>query len=180
MPSWRCWICQLPSTRSTKRCCFIVLTRRNGLRDVVLSWLNPCLDGRTQFVRCGSKKSKPSRVVCGEPQESVLGLILFLLYTTDLLRLMESHGLHPHVYADDNQIYGFCRPNYSAELQYRLSVCISDVASWMRSNRLQLNSTKTELLWCSSARRQHQIPNAPIAVGSDNTSSFNLESRHLS
>ena len=38
----------------------------------------------------------------------------------------------------------------------------------MRSNRLQLNSTKTELLWCSSARRQHQIPNAPIAVGPDN------------
>ena len=39
--------------------------------------------------------------------------------------------------------------------------------SWTSGHR-QLNSTKTELLWCSSARRQHQIPNTPIAVGSDN------------
>jgi len=28
----------------------------------------------------------------------------------------------------------------------------------MRSNRLQVNPSKTELLWCSSSRRQHQIP----------------------
>src|SRR5664279_2447954 len=39
----------------------------------------------------------------------------------------------------------------------------------MRANRLQLNAAKTELLWCSSARRQHQIPDASIAVGTDHT-----------
>ena len=49
------------------------------LRGVVLSWFNCYLDGHTQFVRCGSKESKPSRVVCGVPQGSVLGPILFLL-----------------------------------------------------------------------------------------------------
>lgn len=37
----------------------------------------------------------------------------------------------------------------------------------MRSNRLQLNADKTEVIWCSSARRQHQIPTAPLVVGSD-------------
>ena len=37
----------------------------------------------------------------------------------------------------------------------------------MRSNRLQLNSAKTEALWCASARRQHQIPITALAVSSD-------------
>lgn len=33
------------------------------------------------------------------------------------------------------------------------------------SNRLQLNPAKTEVLWCSSSRRQHQIPSGPVRVG---------------
>jgi len=32
-------------------------------------------------------------------------------------------------------------------------------------NRLHLNPSKTEVLWCSSARRQHQIPTGPARVG---------------
>src|SRR5664279_3627367 len=62
-------------------------------------------------------------------------------------------------------IYGFCSPKAIAELQCRLSGCVGDVASWMQANRLQFNAAKTELLWCSSARRQHTILDASIAVG---------------
>jgi hypothetical protein len=81
------------------------------------------------------------------------------------LRLTESHGLQPHNYADDTQIYGFCKPNATVELQCRLSKCVDDVASWMRANRLQLNAAKTEVVWCLSPRHQHQIPDAPVSVG---------------
>ena len=35
----------------------------------------------------------------------------------------------------------------------------------MRSNRLQLNPAKTEILWFSSSRRQFQIPQVPFCVG---------------
>ena len=35
----------------------------------------------------------------------------------------------------------------------------------MMANRLQLNPAKTEVLWCSSARRQHQIPTGRVRVG---------------
>ena len=44
--------------------------------------------------------------------------------------------------------------------------CIDEVSSWMRSNRLQINPSKTEVLWCSSSRRQHQIPTSPVRIGS--------------
>jgi len=40
----------------------------------------------------------------------------------------------------------------------RMVTCISDV--WMSSDRLQLNTAKTEALWCASSRQQHIIPNA--------------------
>ena len=35
----------------------------------------------------------------------------------------------------------------------------------MASNRLQLNHAKTEVLWCTSSRRQHQIPSGPVRIG---------------
>ena len=46
-----------------------------------------------------------------DPQGSVLRPILFLLFVADLLKLIKRHQLVPHAYADDIQIYGFCRPS---------------------------------------------------------------------
>jgi len=111
------------------------------------------------------RSSTPSTLLCGVPQGSVLGPILFLLYTADLIRLVEIRGLHPHLFADDMQmmIYGSCRPEETQTLMMdRMSACISDVTEWMQSNRLQLNMTKSELLWCASSRQQHLTPNAPL------------------
>jgi len=138
-----------------------------GLCGSVHRWFRSYLSGRAQFVRCGSLQSAIGAVLYGIPQGSVLGPILFILYTADLLQLIQTHGLHPHLYADDTQISGSCRPDSTAQLQTRVSSCVEDVAAWMRSNRLQLNTAKTEALWCASARRQHQIPTTALAVSSD-------------
>jgi len=37
----------------------------------------------------------------------------------------------------------------SVQLQNRISACVDDVAIWMQSNQLQLNTTTTEVLWSS-------------------------------
>ena len=138
-----------------------------GLGGTVRGWFASYLSGRSQFVRSGSAATTPTAVLSGVPQGSVLGPILFLLYTADLLGLVETYGLRPHLYADDTQIYGSCRPGDTAQLQNRMSACVGDIRSWMQSNRLQLNTAKTEVLWCTSARRQNQIPDDSLVVGSD-------------
>ena len=114
-----------------------------GLDGAVLSWFRYYLSVRTQFVRCSSSKSASSTSSCGVPQGSVFGPIRFLLHTANLLGLIEQHDLNPHLYADDTQICGYAPPSDVLQLQERLSRCVDDVAKWMQSNRLQLNTAKT-------------------------------------
>jgi len=138
-----------------------------GLNSTVLQWFSSYLDHRTQFVRCASSTSTPSLIECVVPQGSILGPILFLLYTADLVNFVRSYNLNPHLYADDTQIYGFSQPATTDELQSCVSQCISAVGNRMSSNRLQLNTSKTEVLRCTSGRRQHQLSTVPLVVGSN-------------
>ena len=78
---------------------------------------------------------------------------MFLLYAADLVGLIQRHGLSSHLYADDTQVYGTCRPSDVGALIGRLSECMDDIASWIASNRLQLNADKTELLWFHTSGR---------------------------
>ena len=94
-----------------------------GLGGTVLSWFRSYLNGRSQYVRCGRMTSTLTSVLFGVPQGSVLGPILFLLYIADLLRLIETHNLRPHGYADDTQNYGSCPPSGIPELRSCVCVC---------------------------------------------------------
>ena len=134
---------------------------------MALVWFASYLHERKLSVWYRGSCSTTSSLLCGVPQGSVLGPILFLLYTADLLGLIKGMDLHPHLYADDTQIYGFSAPDEVSALQQRISTCVSQTSEWMKVNRLQPNAAKSEQLLCTSPRQQDRLPNIPLHGGCD-------------
>ena len=117
-----------------------------GVRGLVIQWIESYLTGRSQFVWFNGVTSKTVPVTSGVPQGSVLGPILFISYSAEVVAIVQHQGFKVHAFADDLQIYGSTAQNGAADLMARMSICIECVASWMSSNRLRLNQSKTELI----------------------------------
>merc|ERR1712243_226489 len=75
-----------------------------GISDVALSWFTSYLSDRKQTVLINNIHSKPTLLTCGVPQGSVLGPVLFTLYTSSLSSIIKSHSIKHHSYADDTQL----------------------------------------------------------------------------
>ena len=103
--------------------------------------------GRSQRVWYGGATSSVVLVSCGVPQGSVLGPVLFLVYSADAIAISVKHGFSTHVYADDMQLYDHADQHNCASLIVRLSTCVGEISEWLASNRLCLNPTKTEIIW---------------------------------
>ena len=88
---------------------------------------------RSQTVSFAGDVSTESVVTCGVPQGSVLGPILFLLYTADVTNIALRCGLNVHSYADDTHLHVHCDAVNCAAEAARLAACIEELNSWALS-----------------------------------------------
>ena len=111
-----------------------------------LKWFTSYLSHRFQAIKIGSTLSKLHELLFGVAQGSVLGPLMFSLYTTPLSKVI---GMHPdikyHFYADDTQLFIHMSHKNAALAFDELNSCL-DVQKWMLSSMLKLNPDKTEFI----------------------------------
>ena len=108
------------------------------------------LENRHQRININNISSNYSRLRCGVPQGSILGPLLFIIYTNDIfLEIDRNEELY--MYADDTLLLNNGDSEFSAvqNSQY----CLNKVVEWCKLNRLTLNEEKTKHL-CITHRKQ--------------------------
>ena len=118
-----------------------------GMDGSVLKWFTSYLSERYQSIKIGSTLSDLCKLLFGVPQGSVLGSLLFSLYTTPLsLVVGKQKGVKFHCYADDTQVCIHLSQKNSSATFEKLNRCLDDIEEWMSANKLKLNPDKTEFI----------------------------------
>ena len=96
------------------------------------------------------RSRRPAAVSFRVSQGSVLGPLLFILYSAPLSSLLETHSVSNKSFADDTQLLHSCPPDQIDATVLTMEIRISDVKTWMTQNKLKLNDDKTEALLIKS------------------------------
>ena len=149
-----------------------------GLSNTALNLIASYLLDRTQSVSIQSHSTPPSNILTGIPQGSVLGPLLFSLYTSPISLIFTKASISYHLYADDTQIYISFSPSQSYDSLSLLSSTLDEVYAWLTSNRLSVNPSKTEFLIIGNPQQRNKIQSSSIVfcgnIISPSTSARNL------
>lgn len=113
-----------------------------GIRGISLNWFNSYLNDRSQFVSLGTINSDTEKIVCGVPQGSILGPLLFILYMNDLANIPDRPDMI--LFADDTNLL-FTHKNFES-LIHNVTSSLSLTANWFARNKLSLNTDKTHFV----------------------------------
>ena len=133
-----------------------------GIRGIALDWFKNYLANRKQYVIYNNKTSDNLDITCGVPQKSVLGPLLFIVYTNDLPDCIE--GAETILFADDTTI---CQSSDNIELLYHsMNDNLDRLTDWFKANKLSLNINKSNYMIFPNKR--HIDPSHNLSIANTN------------
>ena len=122
-----------------------------GFRGIPHLWFTDYLTNRKQFVKVGDVESNKLEMLCGVPQGSTLGPLLFLLYINDISNC--STKLTFRIFADDTSVFYSCK-NIN-ELEIVMNEEVQALLKYCAINKLSVNFKKTSFIIFRSPKRKH-------------------------
>ena len=111
-----------------------------GFRDNGRSLLQSYLSNRSQCCSVNGKISGFVPIICGAPQGSILGPLLFIIYMNDLQNTTSTCDIS--MYADDTHLSSAM--TYPNDTNVELIPEFVKICDWLQANKLSFNILKTE------------------------------------
>lgn len=115
-----------------------------GFSENVVELVGSYLSNRCQCVVLDEAQSDALPLSRGVPQGSILGPLLFLIYTADLKNNVVDCELHQ--FADDTQIYATYTAENAAAVYNNINSALEKISKYSLNHGLQLNLGKTQMI----------------------------------
>lgn len=133
-----------------------------GISGKPLNFFRNYLNKRRQRVRIGTEESNALELTSGVPQGSIIGPLLFILYTSDFYKQIKYCKISS--YADDTQLYHSFFPNKLENAIKEINDDLASLIQFSHSHSLNLNAKKTSLVIFGTQNLRSQIQRAHITV----------------
>ena len=150
------------------------------------TWINSYLTNRTEYTSIGTKNSPMKPVLQGVPQGSVLGPVLFTIYTNEISVITKELNCLDNCLQNTSELYGTdCRkcgivPTFADNatilvtstnregIQHKLETKLDNITTFLNSNSLTVNRGNTTITECMTRQKRMRLTAAqPSLVTTD-------------